>query len=574
MNDQKIDNLLNLALEATQREREDSLVLDVGYVPEEQVWDLIVRYTGDIRALEEESISITPLTGGYAIVTLPESRIQELSGRPEIEYIEKPKRLFFAVNQGKAASCVSAVQTEKTALFGKGILVAVIDSGIDFRHPDFRDGDGNTRIEPLWDQTVAGSPPVGYRIGTEFSREDLNRLLRGERLESGLEPSADFSGHGTQVAGIAAGNGQASGGVYRGMAPLCSLLAVKLGVPRENGFPRTTELMQAVDYAVKKGISLGMPVAVNLSFGNVYGSHDGTSLVATFLSGIAGTGKSVICIGTGNEGSAGRHASGILREGQTANTELAVAEYEPSLNIQIWKEYVDEFDIELIHPNGESIGPLRERLGAQRFAAGKTEILAYYGEPGPYSTAQEIFLDFLPAVDYIDSGRWTVRLTPKRIVDGRFDIWLPGTGTAGTGTRFYGPDPETTLTIPSTAGKIIAVGAYDSRRMTYAPFSGRGFTRNGQVKPDLAAPGVEIVTTTPGGGYGPATGTSFATPFVTGAAAMLMQWGITEGNDPYLYGEKIRAYLIRGARHLSAERTYPNERLGWGVLCVKDSLPA
>ena len=282
----------------------------------------------------------------------------------------------------------------------------------------------------------------------------------------------------------------------------------------------------------------------------------------------------MICIGTGNEGSAGRHASGILREGQTANTELAVAEYEPSLNIQIWKEYVDEFDIELIHPNGESIGPLRERLGAQRFAAGKTEILAYYGGTWALQYGPGNFSGF-SAGGGLHRQRAVDRASDsQRIVDGRFDIWLPGTGTAGTGTRFYGPDPETTLTIPSTAGKIIAVGAYDSRRMTYAPFSGRGFTRNGAGEADLAAPGVEIVTTTPGGGYGPATGTSFATPFVTGAAAMLMQWGITEGNDPYLYGEKIRAYLIRGARHLSAERTYPNERLGWGVLCVKDSLPA
>ena len=195
------------------------------------------------------------------------------------------------MNQGKAASCVSAVQTEKTALFGKGILVAVIDSGIDFRHPDFRDGDGNTRIEALWDQTVAGSPPVGYRIGTEFSREDLKPP--SERRAVGIRSGALCGFLRPRNPGGRNRGGKRPGirGRLPGMAPLCSLLAVKLGVPRENGFPRTTELMQAVDYAVKKGISLGMPVAVNLSFGNVYGSHDGTSLVATFLSGIAGTGK-------------------------------------------------------------------------------------------------------------------------------------------------------------------------------------------------------------------------------------------------------------------------------------------
>ena len=167
-----------------------------------------------------------------------------------------------------------------------------------------------------------------------------------------------------------------------------------------------------------------------------------------------------------------------------------------------------------------------------------------------------------------------MQLTPREIVDGRYDLWLPASGALNPNTRFFFPTVDTTLTIPSTARRIVAVGAYDSRLMTYAAFSGRGNTRGGeQIKPDLVAPGVNITTTAVGGAYTSVTGTSFATPFVTGAAAMLMQWGITEGNDPFLYGEKVRAYLQRGARRFETQTQYPNTVVGYGALCVRDSLP-
>ncbi|MDO5425763.1 MAG: S8 family peptidase [Eubacteriales bacterium] len=535
MNDQKIENLLNLALESTPRERQESLELDVGYDRADRTWDLIVRFNGDILALEDESLEVTPLYGQYAVVTIPESRIFELASRPEIEYIEKPKRLFFSVNQGKAASCVSAVQTARFDLFGQGTILAVIDSGADYRHPDFRNEDGTTRILDYWDQTVAGRPPEGYRIGTAFTRADLNALLGVEGAEeppensafaAGLRPSVDVSGHGTQVLGIAAGNGRASDGIYQGMAPQSDILVVKLGTPRPDGFPRTAELIQAVDYVVKKAIAYGKPTAINLSFGNNYGSHNGTSLIETYLNDVSNLGRLTIAVGTGNEGSTASHTSGTLQAGRTTDVELGIAAYEPSLNVQIWKAYEDQFEISVVHPDGQVAGPFQERLGAQRFLVGNTNLLVYYGEPAPYSTAQEIYIDFLPVGEYIDSGVWKIRLTPKKLVDGRYDLWLPGGQVQSPATRFYEPTVEATLTIPSTARKVISVAAYDSRLMTYAPFSGRGYLEPGRVvKPDLAAPGVEILTTAAGGGYVRVSGTSFATPFVAGAGALLMQWG-------------------------------------------------
>ena len=314
-------------------------------------------------------------------------------------------------------------------------------------------------------------------------------------------------------------------------------------------------------------------MAVNNSIGNTYGAHDGTSLLETYIADIANVWKSVICIGTGNEGYAAGHTAGVLRRQTSEMIELAVGEYETAFNIQIWKSYLDEVDITLISPGGRRAGPIQKVLGAQRFLLEETEILLYYGEPSPYSQSQEIYLELLPRSDYVDTGIWTLELSAGEIRDGRYHLWLPSAVALNGGTRFLHPSADTTLTIPSTARRVAAVGAYDSRTLTYADFSGRGNTRDLREKPILVAPGVRVLTTALGGTYAEATGTSFATPFVTGASALLMEWGITDGYDPYLYGEKAIAYLKKGTRSLSAFSEYPNPQVGWGALCIKQSLP-
>lgn len=575
MDNSKIENMLNLALDATPGERARSLNLDVGFDGEENTWELIVKYSGSLSRLEEEGIRVTELLNEYAVLVVPESGIGRLAEVPEIEYIEKPKRLFFAAEQGRTASCVTGVQNARYDLYGDGVLVAVLDSGVDYAHPDFRNEDGTTRILALWDQTIPGRPPAGYRIGTEYTKEQIDEALAQSdpvrRRE--LVPSTDASGHGTRVLGIAAGNGRAGGIRYRGVAPRSSILVVKLGVPRTDSFPRTTELMQALDYCIRKAMEYSLPVAVNISFGNTYGAHDGTSLLETYITDMANIWKSVICIGTGNEGYAAGHASDSLQEGEKKRIQLAVGEYEGALNLQIWKSYLDDISVSLESPGGRSAGFIRNVPGAQRFALEQTDILLYYGEPSPYSQSQEIYLEFLSQTEYVDSGIWTLTLEAREIRDGRFHLWLPSAAVLNANTRFLEPEPYITLTIPSTARRTVAVGAYDSRSRTYADFSGRGDTRDGRERPILAAPGVDVVTTVPGGGYAAATGTSFATPFVTGAAALLMQWGITDGNDPFLYGEKAAAYLKKGAQPLPAFWAYPNPQIGWGTLCVRESLP-
>lgn len=582
---EKIENLLNLAMDATPEERAKSLNLNVGFDRESASWEVVVKFFGtkeQLQAVFEQAfptelsnIKIEVLSNQYVILQIPEKLVTPVADLPEIEYMEKPKQLFFAVNKGKSASCINALQTgqsltgvtDRSNLTGRGVLVAIVDSGIDYSHPDFRNADGTTRIVRLWDQT----------LDTVYDRETINRALEQptEAERYAICPSRDISGHGTHVAGIAAGNGRASNGRYRGVAYESELVVVKLGTPRERTLPRTTELMRALDFCVNTARELGMPTAINLSFGNNYGSHSGTSLIETFINDMADFGRNVIVIGSGNDGAAALHTSGRVIQNQTSVIELAVSEFEPTLNLQIWKNYVDDIDIVLVHPNGTRVGPLQKTLGPQRFRMGDTNMLIFYGEPAPYSPYQEIYFEFLPVGTYLDSGIWRIELIPKEIVFGEYNMWLPSGGTLNIGTAFLNPVEETTLTIPSTAPKGITVGAYDARFRQPAAFSGRGFTREtNQVKPDVVAPGVEITSCAPGGGYETRTGTSMATPFVTGGAALMMQWGIINKNDIYLYGEKLRAYLIRGAkRNFAGFSQWPNPQLGWGALCVSESLP-
>ncbi|MFP4698583.1 MAG: S8 family serine peptidase [Eubacteriales bacterium] len=576
MDDQKLENQLNLALDVPESVREKSLDLDVGFDEELQLWELIVKYNGDIQRLEEElNIVVEILTNQYAVLTVPENLIDRLTNYTEVEFIEKPKRLFFSLESGYRAACIPRVQEPPYNLRGEGVIVAVIDSGIDYTHLDFRNEDGTTRIIELWDQTIPGNPPEGYEQGSVFTREQINLALEKPNTAEQLEivPSVDLSGHGTHVTGIAAGNGRASRGRYTGVSPESELLIVKLGMPEADSFPRTTELMRAISYVIYKAQELARPIAVNLSFGNNYGSHDGSSLLETFIDDISNVWKSSIVIGSGNEGAAGHHTSGIIEEDSTEEVEIVVGNAERSLNIQIWKSYYDNFNISIIGPGGVEVGPLTRRLGTQRFNVGRTQVFVYYGEPQPYNMAQEIYLDLVPVFDdYIDEGIWTIRLIPSNIIVGNYDMWLPTREVLQEQTQFLRPTVDTTLTIPSTASKAITVGAYNSLTNSVADFSGRGYTRNQlMIKPELAAPGVDIVAPTPGGGYDSKSGTSMATPFVTGASALLMQWGIVQEEDPFLYGEKIKAYFLDGTNKPIARLEYPNNSLGYGTLCLQES---
>lgn len=706
---QKLEDLLQLALQTPEETRERTEELNVGFDEKGQTWELIVKYHGSLDALELLKVQVEYLIAGYAILTVPEGLVERIAELEEIEYVEMPKRFFYEATSPVTDSCILQLPGQGFSLTGRGVLIAVLDSGIDYRLPVFRKADGSTRIRYLWDQTLVPSgekseaesgggngdsggisgeensggtgeetertpeenegrqtdedmagvtrrPPAGFRQGVEFDAVQINAALQAETMQQQfmLLPSVDTRGHGTAVAGIAAGYspGSGTGGsfygagqdqgnaqfyegtqyygtaqYYRGAAPEAELLIVKLGLPDVRSFPRTTEIMRGVTWALQKAAELRMPLAVNLSFGNNYGAHDGSSLLERFLDSAAEIGRTVICVGSGNDGASAGHLAGRLGStggagqslpggglagagyspagsgwngagrftaggglsgsaavGRSADVEIAVGEYESSLSIQLWKNYSDVYRIRLRSPGGQEAElPLSVKNGKYTQRLEQTEILVYIGEPTPYAAAQEIYMELIPyGRRYINSGVWTVRLEGVEIVTGQYYFYLPSAAARGVSTGFYLPTPEVTLTIPSTAAKVITVGAYDSTYDAYADFSGRGYAdaertvgvvTSGLAKPDLVAPGVGVAAPDIYGGFLSVTGTSFATPIVTGAVALLMEWGIVQGNDPFLYGEKVKAYLRKGARPLRGETEYPNARVGWGKLCVEDSLP-
>lgn len=562
MADQKLENLLNISLQATKEEREKSEELGIGYDPEQNTWELIVRYTGSLDGLRTRypQIRIRELLNQYAVLIVPETLIDAVSQETVIEYVEKPKQLYFELQAGKAASCINAVQqgmNNPFGLFGKGTIVAVIDTGIRAESMEFRNADGSTRILNIWDQTT----------GTEYDRSQIDEALQNETKDTAGIPGADVLGHGTQVAAIACGSS--------GVAAQADILVVKLGLAAKNGFPRTTQLMEALDYVVRKAIDYGKPLAVNISFGNNYGDHTGSSLLENFINDIADSWKCSICIGSGNEGMGAVHTGGTLTEDMEETVELAVSSYETGLSIQIWKDYWDDIAVEIIAPSGRNLGRIQENSRVSRIRYEDMELLTYFGEPSPFRIRQEIYIDMIPQTVYIQSGLWKFRLIPRSIRNGRYDMWLPAQGALNFGTGFTSPDSASTFTIPSAAAKAVTVGAYDAGTGSAAPFSGRGYIveigGSLMVKPELAAPGVNVLVPSVSG-MARVSGTSYATPFVTGSAALLMEWGIVRGNDAFLYGEKLKAYLIKGAEPL-AGAAVPDTQTGWGRLCLKNSLP-
>lgn len=562
MADQKLENLLNISLQATKEEREKSEELGIGYDPEQNTWELIVRYTGSLDGLRIRypQIRIRELLNQYAVLIVPETLVDAVSQETVIEYLEKPKQLYFELQAGKAASCINAVQqgmNNPFGLFGKGTIVAVIDTGIRAESMEFRNADGSTRILNIWDQTT----------GTEYDRSQIDEALQNETKDTAGIPGADVLGHGTQVAAIACGSS--------GVAAQADILVVKLGLAAKNGFPRTTQLMEALDYVVRKAIDYGKPLAVNISFGNNYGDHTGSSLLENFINDIAESWKCSICIGSGNEGLGAVHTGGTLTEDTEETVELAVSSYETGLSIQIWKDYWDDIAVEIIAPSGRNLGRIQENSRVSRIRYEDMELLTYFGEPSPFRIRQEIYIDMIPQTVYIQSGLWKLRLIPRSIRNGRYDMWLPAQGALNFGTGFTSPDSASTFTIPSAAAKAVTVGAYDAGTGSAAPFSGQGYIveigGSLMVKPELAAPGVNVLVPSVSG-MARVSGTSYATPFVTGSAALLMEWGIVRGNDTFLYGEKLKAYLIKGAEPL-AGAAVPDTQTGWGRLCLKNSLP-
>lgn len=478
----------------------------------------------------------------YAIAELVPTDTGPVAAEPWVEYMEPVEHLFSSMER-HAGGAGAPTSQSITALTGNGVAVGIIDSGIDTNHSEFKNPDGTSRILALWDMTAEGMPPSGFLEGRVFYENEIN---------SGISQGADLRGHGTAVAGIAAGN--------HGIAPNASIIAVRL-----QGAVKTTDILRGVKFVLDEAQRRNLPCVINLSYGTNNGSHRGQSLFETCLDDMALSWKTVLVCAAGNEGNSGHHYRSSLSTGQQHNVEFSVTSLRGQIYLSLWKNFVDTVSYELILPNGRTTGKFSDDSQERRFLLGDIQVLTIPHGPTHYSGAQEIFFQ-LSAPDQALTGLWALICYGGQITDGAFDIWLPTIEEVGRNTSFLKPCSEMTVTLPATAARTLAVGGYRPDTGTLSTFSGKGDDEMfGAALPDLAAPAEGILGAKAGGGFDYYSGTSMAAAYLSGTVAQLMEWGIVWENDPFFYGEKVKAYLQKNAMR-DPFFSYPNPLWGYGKL--------
>ncbi len=466
-------------------------------------------------------------------------------------------------------------------LRGNNVMIGFVDTGIDYTNPLFRNADGTTRIMRIWDQTIEGAPPVGFAYGTEYTQQMINTALSApDPLE--IVPTQDEIGHGTFLAGIAAGDDKTGAAAYRGGAPESFIVMVKLR-PAKLYLNRAylirdtdvayqeNDVIAGITYLLQTAISLQIPLVICIGIGDSVGAHDGSTITEEYIGRLSVVRNVIIVVAAGNEGSTGNHFSGVIAQGERQGIEINVTQEEVRGFIAfLWTRVPDKVAIGIRSPIGqviERIPIVPNETTLYTFGLERSIITVTYNYPDVQTGFENIIIRF----ENPTTGLWTIEVFGDLIVNGNYNIWLQRRDFVVAETRFLRSDSLSTIAIPSSAEYVITVGAYDYRDQSIYVDSGRGPTTDNKVKPEIIAPGVNIRGPQVGGGYTTYTGTSIAAAITASAAALLMQWAVINGNLENMNTRIARGIFIRGAARIRGIQ-YPNPIEGYGRLDLRNSI--
>ena len=580
----------------------------------EETVDFFARFDGNIENLIKKSNTecFQIIDNSFAVVYYPVSELNFYQQR-ETDFSYVPKLYGLLDVASAEASGVGRVRRQNAlGLLGQGVLVGFVDTGIDYTHPAFRYEDGSSKIVAIWDQTQEnGAKPAGFGYGTEYNRGILNQALINENpLE--IVNTTDVDGHGTFLAGTACGREELMED-FTGYAPLAEIVMVKLKpakrylreyycVAEDTVCFQENDIALGIRYLREVAGREGKPMVICMGVGSNIQSHDGTDLISRMLDELTSQVGFCAVVAAGNQGNAAAHYRGGLfggvpdnrsfdtvQQGMQGNpasergsvseqgewygyedVQLRIAEAENGVSMAIWGAAPGLFSIGVFSPSGEYTSRIPARIQGSTsvdFAFEGTSLTVSYEQIEQRSGEQLILLRFCRP----SAGIWTVRVFYESEYSTVFDAWLPLRTFLQSDTYFLAPDPDTTLVEPANNRYSVSAAGYDYRTGGTYVASGRGYTRDRRIKPDIAAPCVDIIGPRAGGGYTTRSGTSIAAAATAGAAALIMEYALVRGRRLYLNGIELRNLLINGARRTSLG-TYPNRETGWGYLDVYGAL--
>lgn len=471
---------------------------------------------------------------------------------------------------------------------GAGVIVGFVDTGINYTDSLFRNVDGSTRIIGIWDQTnnsdnsnnienETAKPFSAFSAlyGTQYTAEEINLALNSDNPAS-IVPTRDENGHGTFLASIAAGNRDERAG-FSGAAPQASIAMVKLKPAKQylrdfylirDGADayQENDIMMGVSYLYFLARKYSMPLVVCIPLGTNMGSHMGMSRLGQYLNQVSLSNGSAVITAAGNETGARHHFRAVMDASTDEVTaELRVGEREAGFSMELWAENMGAYTVGFISPTGEVAREISVPLRGENtvsFLLEQTQITVYTQIADVSSGSQFIFMRFENPM----SGIWRILIRNSLDIRETFHIWLPVRGFISDETYFLRPDPDTTITDPGNARYPITVTAYDHTKNSIYIHASRGYSLSGRIKPDLAAPGVNILgASVSGRRLTRMSGTSVSAAHLAGAAAILLNWGVLNANYPYLNTPVLKSIFVRGAQRNPA-LTYPNREFGYGTL--------